>query len=128
AEGGVMMQSEMRSGEPASNAEMSAMEDSGSAKDLDTIEEPGTPTSQVDQPVRSDFRETAFFLPDLLTDRDGSVSLRFTMPEALTRWRVMGLAHNTDLQVAQFERTTITPKPLMVVPNLPRFLREGDRI
>ena len=80
------------------------------------------------QPVRTDFRETAFFFPDLLTDRDGSVVLRFTMPEALTRWKLLGLAHTPDLKLAQFTRETVTQKPLMVTPNLPRFLREGDRI
>ncbi len=79
-------------------------------------------------PMRSDFRETAFFFPDLLTDRDGSVVLRFTMPDALTRWKLMGLAHTSDLKLAQFSRETITQKTLMVTPNLPRFLREGDRI
>jgi hypothetical protein len=78
--------------------------------------------------VRSDFRETAFFLPDQLTDRDGSIVLRFTMPDALTRWNFMGLAHTKDLQLVRFDRQTITQKPLMVVPNLPRFLRQGDRI
>jgi hypothetical protein len=80
------------------------------------------------QPVRTDFRETAFFFPDLLTDRDGSVVLRFTMPEALTRWKLLGLAHTSDLKLAQFTRETVTQKQLMVTPNLPRFLREGDRI
>lgn len=83
----------------------------------------------VEQPTtRTDFRETAFFLPDLLTDRDGSVILRFTMPEALTRWKLMGLAHTTDLKTAAFTKEVITQKPLMVTPNLPRFLREGDAI
>ena len=80
------------------------------------------------QPIRTDFRETAFFLPDLLTDRDGSVVLRFTTPDALTRWKVMGLAHTKDLQLAQFTKEVTTSKPLMVIPNLPRFLRQGDRI
>ncbi|MCB0768514.1 MAG: hypothetical protein KDB95_14995, partial [Flavobacteriales bacterium] len=83
----------------------------------------GTP-----QPVRTDFRETAFSFPDLLTDRDGSVVLRFTTPDALTRWKVMGLAHTKELQLAQFTKEAVTSKPLMVVPNLPRFLRQGDRI
>jgi hypothetical protein len=82
----------------------------------------------VPQPVRSDFRETAFFKPDLITDRDGALVLRFTLPDALTRWRLMGLAHTRDLAMVQFEREIVTRKPLMVVPNLPRFLREGDRI
>lgn len=78
--------------------------------------------------TRTDFRETAFFLPDLLTDKDGSVILRFTMPDALTRWKLLGLAHTTDLKTAQFTKEAITQKPLMVTPNLPRFLREGDAI
>ena len=86
------------------------------------------PTTNNQQPVRSDFRETAFFFPDLLTDRDGSIVLRFKTPDALTRWKVMGLAHTKDLQLAQFTRETVTQKPLMLVPNLPRFLRSGDRI
>ncbi len=84
---------------------------------------------EVPQPaVRKDFRETAFFFPDLLTDKDGAVILKFTMPEALTRWKLLGLAHTTDLQVGTFTKETVTQKPLMVVPNWPRFLREGDRI
>jgi len=87
------------------------------------------PTSNnTPSPLRTDFRETAFFFPDLLTDRNGDVVLRFTMPDALTRWNFMGLAHTKDLQLAQFSRSTITQKPLMVMPNLPRFLRQGDRI
>ncbi len=85
-------------------------------------------TAPAPSPLRTDFRETAFFFPELLTDRDGSVVLRFTMPDALTRWNFMGLAHTTDLRTAQFTRSAITQKPLMVVPNLPRFLRQGDRI
>ena len=88
----------------------------------------GARLASAPSPLRTDFRETAFFIPDLLTDRDGNVVLRFTMPDALTRWNFMGLAHTTDLKTAQFTRSTITQKPLMVVPNLPRFLRQGDRI
>ncbi len=88
-----------------------------------------TPANNEPPPAtRTDFRETAFFLPDLLTDKDGSVILRFTMPDALTRWKLMGLAHTTDLKTAQFTKEVITQKPLMVTPNLPRFLREGDAI
>jgi len=79
-------------------------------------------------PLRTDFRETAFFFPDLLTDKDGSVVLRFTTPDALTRWNVLGLAHTKALRMVQFEKQATTSKPLMVVPNLPRFFREGDRM
>jgi uncharacterized protein YfaS (alpha-2-macroglobulin family) len=97
----------------------------GKPEEADGVQQPAI---NGQQPIRSDFRETAFFLPDLLTDRDGSVMLRFTMPDALTRWKLMGLAHTTDLKTAQFTREVITQKPVMVVPNLPRFLRAGDRI
>lgn len=78
--------------------------------------------------ARTDFRETAFFVPNATTDRDGAVVLRFTAPEVLTRWRMLGLAHTPDLRTVRFEATAVTSKPLMVVPNLPRVLRRGDRI
>nr|HRO40013.1 alpha-2-macroglobulin family protein [Flavobacteriales bacterium] len=101
------------------------MEDSSANAE---VPEPVT-AQDVPQPAtRTDFRETAFFFPDLLTDKDGSVILKFTMPDALTRWKLLGLAHTTDLKTARFTKEVITQKPLMVTPNLPRFLREGDRI
>ena len=87
--------------------------------------EPPPPPASTQQPLRSDFRETAFFLPELLTDRDGLVVLKFKTPDALTRWKVLGLAHTRDLKIANFSKEIITQKPLMVVPNLPRFLRVG---
>ena len=92
------------------------------------LERPTTNNEQQDRSLRTEFRETAFFFPDLLTDRDGSIVIRFKTPDALTRWKVLGLAHTKDLKLAQFTKETITQKPLMVVPNLPRFLRAGDRI
>lgn len=113
---------------------MAVDEDSGDqagehAGDGPMAKKEGVGAGAAPQPaVRTDFRETAFFFPDLLTDKDGAVILRFTMPEALTRWKLLGLAHTADLKVGTFTKETITQKPLMVVPNLPRFLREGDRI
>ncbi|HXB09330.1 MAG TPA: alpha-2-macroglobulin family protein, partial [Puia sp.] len=77
---------------------------------------------------RKDFRETAFFFPDLLTDSAGNVTFSFTMPEALTSWKWMTLAHTRDLAFGYAEKTVITQKELMVQPNAPRFLREGDRM
>jgi hypothetical protein len=77
---------------------------------------------------RKDFRETAFFLPELRTDSTGAVSFRFTMPEALTQWKWQVMAHSRDLASALVTRTVITRKELMVQPNAPRFLREGDRL
>ena len=78
--------------------------------------------------VRTNFAETAFFFPDLRTDKEGNVLIIFTMPESLTRWKLMGFAHNTDLMSGYFEKYVQTAKKLMVVPNLPRFLREGDTL
>ncbi|MEI9955223.1 MAG: alpha-2-macroglobulin family protein [Ferruginibacter sp.] len=72
------------------------------------------------------FNETAFFFPNLRTDAEGNISFEFTIPEALTKWKLMTLAHSKDLASGYSEKTTITQKPLMVQPNAPRFLREGD--
>lgn len=76
--------------------------------------------------VRTNFAETAFFFPDLRTDKEGNVLITFTMPESLTKWKLLGFAHNTDLMSGAFEKYVQTSKKLMVVPNVPRFLREGD--
>ncbi len=78
--------------------------------------------------VRKNFNETAFFFPDLRTDDSGSVTFSFTMPEALTQWKWMLLAHTQDLSLGYSERTVVSQKKLMVQPNVPRFLREGDRM
>jgi len=78
--------------------------------------------------IRKNFNETAFFFPDLRTDSTGNVSFSFTMPDALTRWKWMTLAHSKDLAFAYSEKTVVTQKQLMVQPNVPRFLREGDHM
>ena len=77
---------------------------------------------------RTNFNETAFFLPDLHTDKDGNITFEFTVPEALTRWRFMGLAHTKEMALGYTETSIVTQKPLMVQPNAPRFMREGDRM
>jgi uncharacterized protein YfaS (alpha-2-macroglobulin family) len=76
--------------------------------------------------ARKNLDETAFFYPHLLTDAEGTVTLEFKMPEALTEWRFLGFAHTPDLLSGSIEATTITQKELMVQPNPPRFVREGD--
>jgi Bacterial Alpha-2-macroglobulin MG10 domain/MG2 domain/Alpha-2-macroglobulin family len=78
--------------------------------------------------IRKNLQETAFFFPQLKTDKDGNISFNFTTPEALTRWKLQLLAHTKDLntKISTFE--AVTQKELMVVPNAPRFLREGDEI
>lgn len=78
--------------------------------------------------VRKNFKETAFFYPQLKTDKEGKISFSFTMPEALTRWKLQLLAHTKDLKSATKTLQTVTQKELMVIPNAPRFLREKDTI
>lgn len=78
--------------------------------------------------IRKNFNETGFFFPALNTDANGNISFSFTIPEALTTWKMMTLAHSKDLASVYSEKTVITQKPLMVQPNAPRFLREGDRM
>lgn len=78
--------------------------------------------------ARKNLNETAFFYPHLLAGKDGSVKLEFTMPEALTEWKFLGFAHSNDLSSGLLTDTTVTAKDLMVQPNPPRFLREGDQI
>ena len=76
--------------------------------------------------IRKNFNETAFFYPELHTDENGDIEFSFTMPEALTQWKLMVLAHTKELASAYDTRTVVTQKELMVQPNAPRFLREGD--
>jgi uncharacterized protein YfaS (alpha-2-macroglobulin family) len=77
---------------------------------------------------RKNLQETAFFYPTLRTDEKGNVKIQFTTPESLTSWKFMATAHTPDLRTGYFETTVRTQKDLMVVPNPPRFLREGDQI
>ncbi len=81
-----------------------------------------------DIPVRTNLDETVFFMPQLMTDAEGNVIVKFTMNEALTRWKFMAMAHTPSLQTGYLEQEVVTQKELMVVPNPPRFVREGDRI
>lgn len=78
--------------------------------------------------TRKNFNETAFFFPQLRTDSTGAVEFSFTMPEALTTWKLQALAHTKDLALGYSTRNLITQKQLMVQPNMPRFLREGDKM
>lgn len=96
--------------------------DAGKKEDLAKKEDAATVVP------RKNLQETAFFFPQLQTDADGNVSFNFTTPEALTKWKVQLLAHTKTLNSATKTLTTVTQKELMVLPNAPRFLREGDKI
>lgn len=78
--------------------------------------------------ARNNLNETAFFYPHLETDAEGNILVKFTAPEALTRWKILGIAHSPDLKTGTIQKELITQKELMVIPNMPRFLRENDKI
>ncbi len=89
-----------------------------------------TPPSAPPAPIstRTNLKETVFFFPELYTDKDGAVIIKFTMNEALTRWKFLALATTKDLKIGTTSREVVTQKELMVQPNAPRFVREGDEI
>lgn len=78
--------------------------------------------------IRSNFNETVFFYPQLKTDAKGNAAFSFTMPESLTKWKFMALAHTKSLQVGTFTKEVVTQKELMINTFSPRFLREGDEL
>ncbi|NCB46591.1 hypothetical protein EOM81_06210 [bacterium] len=75
---------------------------------------------------RTNLNETAFFYPNLIMGDNNTVSIEFTIPEALTTWKFLGFAHGKNLQAGGIIGQTVTQKDLMIEPNPPRFLREGD--
>lgn len=76
--------------------------------------------------IREDLCHTAFFMPSLRTDKEGNVDITFTAPDLLTEWHFQNLAFTEDLRVGRLTKSVITRKELMVQPNVPRFLRQGD--
>ena len=78
--------------------------------------------------ARKNLNETAFFFPQLVSNADGQVRIEFTMPEALTKWKFLGFAHDKQLRGGLLTDSAVTAKDLMVQPNAPRFLREGDMV
>lgn len=95
---------------------------------LDSSDAPKGESPQADVKLRSNFAETAFFYPQLRTDEEGNIRFSFTAPEALTRWKLLAFGHTTSLQTGLLEAMSVTQKDLMIVPQTPRFLREGDTI
>ena len=77
--------------------------------------------------VRTNFAETAFFMPRVATDEQGQAHIRFTLPESLTEWRFLGLAHTPSMDFGTIEASAVARKDFMVQPNMPRFVREGDQ-
>ena len=78
--------------------------------------------------VRTNFNETAFFYPQLSTNEQGEIVIKFTIPESLTRWKMQGLAWTKDLKIGSISKELVTQKDLMIFTNAPRFFRENDTI
>lgn len=77
--------------------------------------------------LRENLDETAFFFPTLQTDADGNATIKFTLPESLTTWQFIGLAHTADMYYGQLMGEAVAQKTVMVQPNVPRFVRAGDK-
>lgn len=114
-----------RSKQVAANRESVEEEEVVDEMEIFTIaEKEETPDVQ----VRSNLSTLAFFIADLCTDATGSATYRFRVPELLTRWSIKGLAFTDDLKIGTLDKSLVTQKPLMVQPNIPRFLRHGDSL
>lgn len=98
----------------------------GEAKKLSS-DDNSSDTNASHSAIRRNFNETAFFFPQLRTNEKGETQIAFTVPESNTRWRFRVLAHDKNRNVGQAEAFAVSQKELMVTPNMPRFLRQGDR-
>ena len=104
-----------------------AVAETSTAMVADNSDKP-KPAAAASPQFRRDFRETAFFYPSLVTDSTGSLLISFTVPESLTRWKMLGMAHTKNLNYGLVEKELVTQKELMVFPNAPRFVRQGDTV
>lgn len=132
-DGGVMMYAPppmpvMAADAVAGKAEMQAVvqEETSNSRDDKSTDKRNT---DGDTPqIRRNLQETAFFFPQLKTNDKGEVIFSFKAPEALTRWKMMAFAHTKDLKYGSLVKEVVTQKELMVMPNAPRFMREGDQM
>ena len=89
---------------------------------IDKGEEPNPAGEEAEPTLRENFNETAFFFPQLRANKDGSATFSFTMPDALTRWRLMLLAYTKDRKTGQNEYTFTSSKPVMIMADMPRYI------
>lgn len=124
---------QMANGRDALAADAEMQDNRASMRTLDRADkakaEGGETEPAVDDvSARKNLAETAFFIPHVVSNDEGEVRLEFTMPEALTEWKLLGFAHDADLRSGSITGTTVTAKDLMIQPNPPRFVREGDEL
>lgn len=97
-------------------------------KDAEEASGGKTESSSTDKPtIRENLNETAFFYPALTSDANGDVAIKFTLPESVTTWRFMGLATDKEMNNVIVENEAVATKKMMVQPNMPRFMRLGDK-
>jgi len=124
---------------PGRSGLMMEMEDSDSKVDelivmekvptlADDKDTPPDTKQEPNIPLRTNFNETAFFYPDLSTDKEGNVTFSFKTPDALTTWKLLMLAYTPDLKVGTSQKEFKAKKSLMVMPNVPRFVRQNDEL
>ena len=97
-------------------------------RSLDSDSETGEKLDVPPAKIRKNFNETAFFYPDLRTDKNGNATFSFTMPDALTRWKLRMLAYDKDLKVGNLEKEFVTQQPLMIMADMPRFVYDEDTL
>lgn len=97
-------------------------------KESKTMDGEGKTNKQSDVKIRKNLNETAFFYPQLIADNDGNISFDFTIPEALTKWKFLGMAHGLKTEWGSIANSIVTEQELMMTPNVPRFMRQGDKV
>ena len=138
ATGGIMLKS---AAAPVVAESMNIMEDSAVLEEPSVESTEGEPVFSLSDPfakessqpispeqIRRNFAETAFFYPTLQTNEEGDIFVNFTLPESNTTWKLQMLANTKDLKYGLLTKEVISSKPLMVLPNLPRFVRQGDEV
>lgn len=138
ATGGIMLKS---AAAPVVAESMNIMEDSAVLEEPSVESTEGEPVFSLSDPfakessqpispeqIRQNFAETAFFYPTLQTNEEGDIFVNFILPESNTTWKLQMLANTKDLKYGLLTKEVISSKPLMVLPNLPRFVRQGDEV
>ena len=99
----------------------------GAKMEMKAAKESDDDTGTAKETIRENMNETAFFFPNIIADKKGNAVMSFTLPETLTSWRFMGMAHTQDMAFGLLDGEAVAQKEIMVQPNMPRFVRMGDK-
>ena len=124
--GGAVLQKNSIAADGAIETAEAEEEDSGVVDyEIPTSQQPEEPAEPT---LRENFNETAFFFPQLRTNKDGSATFSFTMPDALTRWRLMLLSYTKDRKTGSKDYTFTSSKPVMIMADMPRYMYDNDEL